>query len=440
MTPMTALTLLLPADLARNSAADNAGWLLLAGIVLVVWFFGWLKRQVEGAREYKRLKPRLDNLDALEKALARDRQQWQGVVATEKRSLETVRQVWQTKVAADREAIRILAEEKAKGFPWLAEAYADYFALQDENEARILEKKVRPAPVAAAKVREIAAKRREAERLYRVHRYQLQFYEKLFPWLAEFREIEDEDLLPVETSTESTSDEEEPDPARRYLSQAEYEKLSREEKFQRALDRYWSSRKTSWQIGRDYERYIGYLYEKDGWDVTYFGIVKGFEDLGRDLLVEKEGQTRVIQCKCWASHKTIHEKHIFQLFGTTLEYCLSRGVVGESGKSLLEAPVLPLPVQPVFCTSTSLSDEAKRFAIVLGVVVHEKRSLARYPCIKCNYTREHGKIYHLPFDQQYDRTKIQDPRTERFVETVAEAEALRYRRAHRWRGQPVTTS
>ena len=70
----------------------------------------------------------------------------------------------------------------------------------------------------------------------------------------------------------------------------------------------------------------------------------------------------------------------------------------------------------------------------MGVEVHERVPLERYPCIKCNYTQAHGKIYHLPFDQQYDRTKIQDPQTECFVPTVKEAEARGYRRAYRWRG------
>ncbi len=433
MTLMPALTPFLRADLARNSAADNTGWLWLVGFVLVVWFFVWLNHQLEGARKYKRLKPRLDNLD-------RDRQQWEGVVATEKRSMETAKQVWEAKVAADKEAIRILTEQKAKGFPWLAEAYADYFKLKDLKEADILAHKSHPAPAAAAKVREIAAKRREAEYLLRVHRYQMQFYEKLFPWLAEFKEMDDEDFLAVESSRKSTAGEEESDPVRHYLTQAEYDKLSQTEKFQLALDRYWKSKKTRWQIGRDYERYVGYLFEAAGWDVTYHGIIKGLEDLGRDLLVQRDGRMMVVQCKCWSTQRTIHEKHVFQLFGTTIEYWFRETHPNVSGDSVSFQDALARnSVKPVLFTSTTLSEPAKAFARILGVEVHEKVPLQRYACVKCNFTKEHGKIYHLPFDQQYDRTKIQDPRTERFVETVAEAETLGYRRAHRWRGQPVTT-
>ena len=55
-----------------------------------------------------------------------------------------------------------------------------------------------------------------------------------------------------------------------------------------------------------------------------------------------------------------------------------------------------------------------------------------YPMIKCNInqaTKE--KIYHLPFDQQYDRTKIVPTLGEFYAQSVAEAESKGFRRA--WR-------
>lgn len=55
------------------------------------------------------------------------------------------------------------------------------------------------------------------------------------------------------------------------------------ERNQLALDRYLRSRKNPWQLGRDYERYVGYLREQDGWNVNYQRIFRGFEDLGRVL-------------------------------------------------------------------------------------------------------------------------------------------------------------
>ena len=45
-----------------------------------------------------------------------------------------------------------------------------------------------------------------------------------------------------------------------------------------------------------------------------------------------------------------------------------------------------------------------------------------------------GRIYHLPFDQQYDSTIVEKERSECFVQTVSEAEERGYRRAFEWHG------
>jgi hypothetical protein len=50
------------------------------------------------------------------------------------------------------------------------------------------------------------------------------------------------------------------------------------------------------------------------------------------------------------------------------------------------------------------------------------------------------RIYHLPFDQQYDTTLIEPTRGERYVATVAEAEELGFRRAWRWRAAATTAA
>ena len=194
---------------------------------------------------------------------------------------------------------------------------------------------------------------------------------------------------------------------------------------QRALDRYLRSRMTPWQIGRDYERYVGYLREQEGCTVTYHGIVKGFEDLGRDVIAEKDGAIEVIQCKRWAQHKQIHEKHIFQLFGTMTA-------------ARIENP--DKQVTGTFTTTTQLSDRAREFARVLDIKVEESFPLGDYPRIKCNIARRTDeRIYHLPFDQQYDSTVVEPTRGECYVATAHEAEELGFRRAWRWHGHEGAT-
>lgn len=323
----------------------------------------------------------------------------------------------------DREAIAQLANEKTQGFPWLAQAYSDYLYYQDLKKADYIEYKSHPAPKAAEQLREVAKKRRVAEKMYRVLRYQLEYYETLFPWLVDFKGEEIDDLiiqLIGKTEPSEEEDKEPEDAAKKWLTQAEYDTLPTAEKYQKALDRYWQKKKSKWEIGRDYERYAGYLYENRGYGVYYQGIVEGLADLGRDLICTKDNTIEVVQCKYWSKEKQIHEKHIFQLYGTMIACRIDHPDDEVSG---------------CFMTSTNLSDRARQFAEVLDIEVLEDFRLERYPCIKCNVSRRDGtKIYHLPFDQQYDRTLIEEERNECYVETVAEAEALGFRRAYRWRG------
>jgi hypothetical protein len=51
----------------------------------------------------------------------------------------------------------------------------------------------------------------------------------------------------------------------------------------------------------------------------------------------------------------------------------------------------------------------------------------------CPIIAEDLQIYHLPFDQQYDTTKVTKPRGEFYCATVQEAEDAGFRRAFRYR-------
>jgi len=312
-------------------------------------------------------------------------------------------------------------QEKTRGFPWLAEAYADYNKLSDLRRAEYLQNKRHPAEKAADQVRQIALEKKELEKLYRVYKYKVDYYESLFPWLEDFSSDDaDELIISTDESAISGLSDVDFDPARQWLTETEYMKLLSAEKFQLALDRYWHKKKSKWEIGRDYERYVGFVYETSGWKVHYHGIVAGFSDLGRDLIATKGNCVEIIQCKYWSKERQIHEKHIFQLYGTFIAYKIDH------------------PQQechPVFITSTKLSDTAKKFASVLQIRYEEEYPLEKYPCIKCNVSTKDGqKIYHLPFDQQYDSTTIDESRGEIFVSTVLEAENLGFRRAFRWHG------
>jgi hypothetical protein len=328
--------------------------------------------------------------------------------------------------------IKIITSEKSKGFPWLADKIAEYFELRDKSIAEFLISKTRPALSTAEKLKEIAKEKRILRKEFIITKNLIDYYETLFPWLSDYVGEDLDELIRHIEEDENKSDEDE-DPVFQYIPKAEYLKRPEGERNQLALDRYFSSRKHSWQIGRDYERYVGFLYEAEGYSVTYQGIERGMEDLGRDLICKKDGKTEIIQCKNWGQHKTIHEKHINQLFGTTIKYYLDF-IANENEKTQMELfPDLLKKgsIKATFITTTKLSDTAKQFANALGIEIKESFLMNRYPVIKCNLAPNGNKIYHLPFDQQYDNTKIKKL-GEHYVSTVVEAENLGFRRAWKW--------
>ena len=77
---------------------------------------------------------------------------------------------------------------------------------------------------------------------------------------------------------------------------------------------------------------------------------------------------------------------------------------------------------------------AQDCADLLGVEVQSKYPMSRdYPIIKCNISKHTGdRIYHLPFDQQYDATRIDLTAGEFYAKDVVEAENAGFRRAWRY--------
>lgn len=251
---------------------------------------------------------------------------------------------------------------------------------------------------------------------------------ELFPDLPEYIEIEEEKEK-VDQEAKGSD----------WLMREEWSSLSECVRNQLALDRYVASRKkTKWQIGRDFELYVGHRYRTHGFQVQQFGIERGLEDLGRDLICTKDGKTAIVQCKCWAAEKTIHEKHINQLFGTAVEFAVRNNIKIEAVRAydLFPEMLAKANIIPVFATTAQLSKTAEAFANILGVKVKRVKPgwEAAFPRIKCNIGKDGSKIYHLPFDQQYDATVIEPEKGECYAQTCAEAEAKGFRRAWRFHG------
>jgi hypothetical protein len=269
-----------------------------------------------------------------------------------------------------------------KGRQWLAEFIAEAEATVDADKLSELKGRYRPARKAAAVVSEIRREKREMKARLKFVEYQLKSYEEYFPFLEEYRDVILDERIPLTSDGDNVNTLEESDPVLQLLSREEYDRLSVSERNQRALDSYVNRSKSNWEIGRMYERYLGFQAESGGRRVTFNGAVSGYADFGRDLICRKGTVVEIIQAKCWSHTKTIHEKHVFQLYGTCVHYRLENPGV---------------EVHPILTTTTQLSEAAQIVAKALLVRVENVPLEKRYPMIKCNinpHTKE--RIYHLP--------------------------------------------
>lgn len=366
--------------------------------------------------DYKALR---DEIAAQQRRLSKDREKLKQESEKERQKIIDERS---KSMAALRKAnSRFMSKLNNSGYnvSWLAETYGSYYDMCIGDLVDRLNSQIRPAHTTAAKIyknytaemKGLAARAKRSEDL-------VLLYESFFPNIAELCDMKAGDLPPdIENSEASDTPKTEYESMRNWISRAEYDLLPKEEKFQLALENYKHRKRSNWEAGRDFERYICYRYEKDGYKVISYGAIKGLEDLGRDLYAFKDNKIIIIQCKRWASHKQVHEKHIYQLFGTVTDYSLENPLFDTTG---------------LLISTCTLSDKARDVAAHIGIEYEENAVFSDYPMIKCNINYATGeKIYHLPFDQQYDKVQINYSKGELYAWTIKEAECKGFRRAFR---------
>lgn len=389
--------------------SQEIGGLIFLGAIAVAVAYGWTSGKSKQIHEDQSNRNLRKTLEELKKQLEIKAAEDQRILRIKENYVEGLRQ-------------EFLAGH-LRGRKWLANFIAEADKAKDELiEFHLLDKKS-PAVRGAEEVAKARSERRAWKERAKFLEYQLASYKEYFPFLEEYEEILLDEAIPLSQNGANLEAVESADPVLLYVPKAEYDKLSPTDRNQLALDRYLKRSLNRAAIGRFYERYLGYLYEQDGWKVEYHGIVEGHEDLGRDLICKKGNQVVIVQAKCWASEKLIHEKHVFQLFGTTQLYLMNA-----QQNDLFNANV-----SAVFVTTTTLSPVARKAAQWLKIEIKERFAIDKaYPMIKCNINQSSKeKIYHLPFDQQYDRTKITPEFGEFYATTVAEAEHRGFRRAFR---------
>ena len=313
----------------------------------------------------------------------------------------------------------------------LATLIADIERERDFLIEEYLIDKDRPAYKAAEAVSQVKKEKRELRQQLKTMQYEYELLCQQIPCVTEYAETPEEvieEMANINNEEKSIED---------WLSKEEWENLDDVARLQLALDRYnQRSKKSNRRVGYDYELYCGYNIEHKELlgckvdSLIQYGIEEGLNDLGRDIIALCGDKTFIIQCKRWSKERPIRENTIMQLYGSVAEYCMNKYKEDKQPLKHLGKEVIP-----VLMTTTDLSDVAARFANYLGVQIrHTSFDAKKYPQIKCNIGKDGEKIYHLPFDQQYDTIKIEKEKGECFAFTIKEAEKLGFRHAMRWQG------
>lgn len=180
-----------------------------------------------------------------------------------------------------------------------------------------------------------------------------------------------------------------------------------------------------WKYGRDYERYVGYLFEREGFSVIFNGATLGSSDGGIDLFCFKSGIVYPIQCKRWKNQVGVEEIYKFAEAVESFK----------RNRSAYPIPLIYSKVMPLFYSTNGYTAEAERTASSKNITcqVQKFNSIREYPAVKC--TALNGrKVYYLPFDRDFDSIRVGVYRGGCYKFSVLEAEQAGY---HYYKGLPV---
>ena len=199
-----------------------------------------------------------------------------------------------------------------------------------------------------------------------------------------------------------------------YISIEEYFSRNRTARYDLALKRYKVRERDTVELGRDYERFIGYWYEMQGkCRVEYHGAIHGKKDDGIDLIIHAPGNKILLcQCKCRNRSIELHSKSIRELHGSVDSYRKNN-------------PSSNQEITGVFITTAKLAPDAVTDAKRLGIIVREKIYSTPYPLVKC-VAAENKKLYFLPFHPHYDSPGNGDIT---YIDSASAAEAAGFTQA-----------
>ncbi|MGO5427288.1 restriction endonuclease [Fusobacterium mortiferum] len=402
--------------------------LFIIGIIIILYIFNLKKENIKNIKKseeysewYRNLSAKYDNLKKENKELNK---YLDTLIKEENIKIEEIRHKNELeRLKKEKEKILFETELKKELASYkINETMNSIFEEYTEKKLNYYEEyfryKPRPSIKTADYIKEIKS---EYKRLEKENR-------ELNLLLSQF--IIDEELNIKQEKEERSFDVEEKAYKYGRLPKEQWDKLTYIEKLDVVLERYQNSWKDKLNIGLEFERYCGYLYERKGYQVKYCGILNGKADGGIDLVAKSKTKTLYIQCKYWGTSKTIRENTISQLFGSALKMALDNGETYETFIKKIKAE----KIRVILLTKTEISEEAKTFCEKLNVIYQEKIEIKQdYPRVKLVYGEE--KIFYIPTDLQYDNIAFGSTNKDYSrAFTCKEAEEKGYRHCYKWRG------
>ena len=187
----------------------------------------------------------------------------------------------------------IILEEKynttlqnSNPFRFVAEMISDWETIVYDKTCHFLRTKKHPAIKKSLEVNKLKEKTRNIICDFKEMKYKYQFLLEAFPELKQY--VDDAESLKYLADYKDFNEfKEERDEVLDWISPEEYKMMSENDRNQLALDRYKKAHKSEWQIGMQYEMYIGYHLRNEGFHVVQYGIEHGLEDLGRDIIATR---------------------------------------------------------------------------------------------------------------------------------------------------------
>lgn len=304
-----------------------------------------------------------------------------------------------------------------EGRKWLAQAWVDLVSHQDDQALHPLSLNTRDPADRDDLIAELRTQRYELLSNHRMMEYQLASYEEYFPFLADFRDtVLNEDVRLKTLGFEALQDIE-PALAIGYLSETEYRSRPIAEVMQIALKRYLNKSMSRFEYARHYERFIRYLFEKDGWQVTLQSHIEGFNEFGRDLFCVQGDQACLVVTEYHSESQAVREHNMLRLYRSMIQMKLTR-------------PELTISLYQF--SHEAPTDDTRLMAEELDIHL-KHQPLRRFPMVKCQkdpITQQ--DLYHLPFDPGYDELQMTIEHDSCYQPGPIKAEQAGYVRSGHW--------